>query len=147
MALPTLHGTGRCTGDPEMRFAQSGTAVCTVNLAFNSRKRDEQGNWVDGDTMFIRGTAFQQLAEDMAESLEKGTEVVVSGRVKLDQWEDKETGNKRSAPSLLIDAIGPNLRSATARVSKVERSGSSGDAWNSAPSANGGGAFSDDPPF
>lgn len=155
MSLPTMSGVGRLTEDPTLRFAPSGTAVCTVNIAFNSRRQNPQTKeWEDGDSMFIRATAFKELAESMAESLTRGCEVVVSGRLKLDRWEDKE-GAKRSAPSLLIDAIGPSLRYATAKVNKVDRSGGGGfggakaqesDPWGSAPPAGGSG-FDSEPPF
>jgi single-strand DNA-binding protein len=156
MSLPTLSGVGRLVEDPQLRFAQNGTAVCSVNLAFNSRRKNAAGEWEDGDSMFVRGTAFKEMAELMAESLTRGCEVVVSGRLKLDRWEDKE-GAKRSVPSLLIDAIGPNLRYASAKVSKVDRSGGGGfgggaktapadDPWGSAPPATGAG-FADEPPF
>lgn len=154
MSLPNLSGVGRLVEDPQLRFAQSGTAVCSVNLAFNSRRQNPQTReWEDGDSFFVRATAFKELAESMAESLTRGCEVVVSGRLKLDRWEDKE-GAKRSAPSLLIDAIGPNLRYATADVRKADRSGGFGggksapadDPWGSAPSA-GSGSFADEPPF
>jgi single-strand DNA-binding protein len=121
MTLPSLSGVGRLTQDPELRFAPSGVAVLTVNLAFNSRRKDESGTWVDGDVFFVRGTAFKQLAENAAECLIKGVEVQVSGRLKTEQWQDKQTGEKRSAVALLIDSIGPNLAYATASVRKVER--------------------------
>lgn len=147
MALPTLHGVGRLTADPELRFSQSGTAVCSMQLAFNSRKFNKQTNeWEDGDVLFIRGTLFHQEAENASETYSRGMEVVVSGRVKLDQWEDRETGQKRSAPSLLIDAIGPSTKSATARVNKVDRGGS-GAAWGSAPAGQRAGGAADKPPF
>ena len=152
MALPTLHGVGRITVDPELRFAPSGVAVCSLNLAFNSRKFNKQTNeWEDGDVLFIRGTLFRQEAENAAETYAKGMEVIVSGRVKLDQWEDKKTGEKRSAASLLIDSIGPSTKYATAQVRKVDRQGvpespSGGDPWGSAPAGSGGG-FADEPPF
>lgn len=155
MSLPNLSGVGRLVEDPSLRFAQSGTAVCTVNLAFNSRRQDPHTKeWVDGDSFFVRATAFKELAESMAESLTRGCEVVVSGRLRLDRWEDKNSGEKRSAPSLLIDAIGPNLRYATAEVKKAERSGGfsggkstpADDPWGSAP-PSGSGGFADEPPF
>jgi single-strand DNA-binding protein len=154
VSLPTLSGVGRLTEDPSLRFSQNGTAVCTANLAFNSRRKNAAGEWEDGDSFFVRGTAFKEMAELMAESLTRGCEVVVSGRLKLDRWEDKE-GAKRSAPSLLIDAIGPNLRYASVKVSKVDRSGGGGfgggaktadDPWGSAPPVTGAG-FADEPPF
>lgn len=155
VGLPTLSGVGRCTEDPSLRFSQSGTAVCTVNLAFNSRRKNQAGEWGDGDTFFVRATAFKELAESMAESLTRGCEVVVSGRLKTDSWEDKNSGEKRSATSLLIDAIGPNLRFATAKVNKADRgdrspkassAASQDDPWGSAPPAGSGG-FADEPPF
>lgn len=147
MSLPSITGVGRLTQDAELRFAPSGVAVCTVNLAFNSSKKDAAGNWVDGDSFFIRGTAFKQVAENIAETLKRGDEVVVAGRLKTDQWETRE-GEKRSSPSLLIDSIGPSLRYATAKVNKAARGGGGGssdaDPWGSAPQSGG---LSTEPPF
>ncbi|MER7278366.1 single-stranded DNA-binding protein [Dactylosporangium sp. NPDC000244] len=162
MSLPTLSGVARLTDDPALRFAPSGTAVCKVRLAFNSRKRDDAGNWSDGDSFYVDGVLFKQAAEHAAESLSRGTEVVVTGRLKTEQWEDKNGGGKRSAPSLLIDSIGPSLAFATAKVEKMQRSGaqSSGkgggsgfgggndDPWaNSAPAGGKQSSFDDEPPF
>lgn len=136
MSLPLLSGTARLTADPELRFASSGTAICKVNLAFNARRKDEStGHWVDGDTFFITGTLFKQAAENAAESLTRGVEVVVSGRLKTRQWE--QDGQKRSMPELLVDSIGPSLAFATAQVRKMDRSGGR--------AASGGGAGSNDP--
>lgn len=142
--LPTISGVGRLTQDPELRFAPSGVAVLTVNLAFNSRKLNRQTNeWEDSDVFFVRGTAFKQLAENAAESLVKGVEVHVSGRLKTEQWEDKNGGGKRSATALLLDSIGPNLSYATAKVTKANRSSEGGGSFGS--SGSGGGAPVDDP--
>lgn len=153
MSLPVLTGIGRATADPELRFANNGTAVCTVNLAFNSRRKNPSTQeWEDGDVFFVRATAFKELAESMAESLTRGTEVVVTGRLKTEQWEDRSSGEKRSAVSLLLDGIGPNLRYATAKVSKAERSTAASssapasDPWGSAPAASSAG-FDSEPPF
>lgn len=164
MSLPNLSGTGRLTHPPELRYSSSGTAILSVSLAFNSRRKDQAtGEWVDGDTFFVRGTAFKQLAESAVETLDKGMEVVVSGRLKTDQWEDRQSGEKRTAPSLLIDSIGPNLAYATAKVNKISRNsggfgerrptgtdgiqtnGDEADPWGSAPPA--GQPFDDVPPF
>lgn len=156
MSLPNMSGTGRLTAEPEMRFSASGVAVCTVNLAFNSRKFDKQANeWFDGDVFYVRGTAFKELAEHIVDSLSKGDEVNVAGRLKTDQWEDKSTGEKRSAVSLLIDSIGPNLRYATAKVAKASRSGEGGgfggqstpaaDPWGGSPAKSE--SFVDEAPF
>lgn len=127
MSLPTMHGTARLIDDPELRFgAGSGKAVVRVRLAFNSRKKDKATNeWVDGDTFFVDGKAFDQAAEHIAESLTRGMEVVVSGRLRTEKWESGQ-GEKRSAPALLIDAIGPSLARATAVVTKAPSAGSGG---------------------
>lgn len=151
-----MSGVGRLTGDPELRFTGSGMAVATVNLAFNSRRKNQQtGEWEDGDVFFVRATAFKQLAENVAETLTRGMEVQVTGRLKTEQWNDKHTGDKRTATSLLLDAIGPNLAYATARVNKVSRDGGGGrsrssgpvdDPWGSAP-ASSGPMDDSEPPF
>lgn len=142
MSLPTLSGTGRATADAELRIAASGTPVCKVNLAFNSRKKDANGNWVDDQVFFVTATAFKSLAEHVAETVTKGVEVVVTGRLATRQWEDKE-GNKRSTAELLIDSIGPSLAFATATVTKAPKDGGQqrGTAAANDPWA------SDEPPF
>ena len=122
MSLPTLNGTARLIDNPELRFSAAGKAVVRVRLAFNARRKDDSGQWVDGDSFYIDGKAFDQHAERIAESLEKGMEVVVAGRLKTDQWTNRE-GEKRSGPSLLLDAIGPSLRFATAQVTKAGAGG------------------------
>jgi single-strand DNA-binding protein len=148
VSLPNLNGVGRLVEDPQLRFSQNGTAVCSVNLAFNSRRQNPQTReWEDGDSFFVRATAFKELAESMAESLTRGCEVVVSGRLKLDRWEDKNSGEKRSAPSLLIDAIGPNLRYATADVKKADRSGGFGGGAKSPADDPWSGGGSEEAPF
>lgn len=155
MSLPTLSGTGRLTADPELRFAPNGTAVCKLNIAFNARRKNQQtGEWEDGDVFYINATAFKQLAENIAECLTKGMEVVVTGRLKTDQWETRE-GEKRSAPSLLIDSVGPSIAYATAKVQKLDRSSGGGgarrasadDPWATAAPAASGSTFDDEPPF
>lgn len=147
MSLPNLNGTGRLTADPDLRFAQSGTAVCKISLAFNARKKNPQTNeWEDGDTFFITGVLFKQAAENAAESLTKGTEVVVSGRMKTEQWNDKTTGDKRSMPSLIIDEIGPSIRFAQATIRKPDR-GTQGSSSAPADDPWAGSAVTDEPPF
>jgi single-strand DNA-binding protein len=159
VSLPILTGTGRVITDPELRYAASGGAVVRVRLAFNSRKKDPNtGEWVDDSTFFVRGTAFGQLAESIAESLTKGLEVVVTGRMKTEQWE--KNGEKQEGTSLLIDSIGPSLRYATAKVTKASgnRSGQPGNGGQSSggwggqsptadPWATQGASHSDRPPF
>ncbi|MFE9906449.1 single-stranded DNA-binding protein [Streptomyces achromogenes] len=117
MSLPTLTGVGRLTADPELRFTQSQKAVASVNLAFNSRRLNKQTNqWEDGDVFYIRGTAWERLAENVAESLAKGMEVIVTGEIRTESWE--KDGVKHERPALLIRSIAPNLAFAIAQVSK-----------------------------
>ncbi|MGW1267574.1 single-stranded DNA-binding protein [Streptomyces sp. NPDC002491] len=115
--LPTLTGVGRLTADPELRFTQSQKAVASVTLAFNSRRLNKQTNeWEDGDTFFVRGTAWERLAENVAETLAKGMEVLVTGDLRTERWE--KDGQKHERPALLIRSIAPNLAFAIATVSK-----------------------------
>ncbi len=152
MSLPAISGTGRLLDDPELRYGASGVAVCKVRIAFNSRKRQDDGTWVDDKVCYLDGTAFKQLAENIAEGLQRGVEVNVSGRLVTEQWENKE-GEKRSKVVLMLDSIGPNLAFATVKVAKMERSGGSGQqpggggrssARQSAPASAQGG-FDNDP--
>ncbi|MFJ8687391.1 single-stranded DNA-binding protein [Micromonospora wenchangensis] len=155
MSLPPIFGTARLLDDPELRFAPSGVAVCRVRLAFNSRKKnDTTGQWEDADTLFVDGTVFKQEAENVAESLTRGAEVVVYGRLKTEQYTTRE-GEKRSATKLMIDGIGPSLKFATAKPQKLARSsggqqGGGDDPWASGgavPTRTSGGGFDEDPPF
>ncbi|GGM26841.1 single-stranded DNA-binding protein [Micromonospora sonchi] len=158
MSLPPIFGTARLLDDPELRFAPSGVAVCRVRLAFNSRRKNpETQQWEDADTLFVDGTVFKQEAENVAESLMRGAEVVVYGRLKTERYETRE-GEKRSAMKLMIDGIGPSLKFATARPQKLARSsngqgnGGGDDPWSTgAPAASGarsgGGNFDEEPPF
>lgn len=158
MSLPTLSGTGRLIDDPELRFTPSGKAVAKVRIAFNSRKKNDQGEWVDDKVFFANGTIWGQEAENVAESLQRGIEVVVTGRLETRSYENKD-GEKRSVMELLVDSIGPTLRYATAQVRKMDRSKGGGqqaaggfeDPWASAAPASAdtsrSGGFSDEPPF
>lgn len=114
--LPTLTGVGRLTGDPELRFTQAGKAVASIPLAFNSRRKNDRGEWEDGDTFFVRGTVWERLAENATETLAKGMEVIVTGDLRTERWE--KDGQKHERPALLIRSIAPNLAFAVAQVSK-----------------------------
>lgn len=120
--LPVMHGIGRLTADPELKFTQSGLSFAKINLAFNSRKKDANDNWVDGDVFFVTGTLWKEQAENAAETLSKGMEVVVSGKLKTDSW-TTDDGVKRTATSMQIDFIAPSLRFATAVVTRNDRNG------------------------
>lgn len=145
---------GNLTADPELRFTQSGAAVCSFTVASTPRTFDKgTGEWKDGEALFLRCNLWRQPAENVAESLTRGTRVIVSGRLKQRSFETRD-GDKRTVIELEVDEIGPSLRYATAKINKVSRGGGSGgygaggsdDPWASAP-AGGGGSFSEEPPF
>src|SRR3954452_23164555 len=126
----TITMVGNLTADPELRFLPDGTALVKFTIASTPRMLDRQsGEWKDGDPLFMNCTAFRDIAEHIAESLAKGTRVIVTGRLKLSRWEDKETGEKRSAYGLDVDEIGPSLRFAQAKVQKMNRNTGKGDGF------------------
>jgi single-strand DNA-binding protein len=126
---------GNLTGDPELRFTPSGAAVAKLTVASTPRTLDRaSGEWKDGDALFLRCTAWRDLAEHIAESLHKGDRVIVQGRLKQENWEDKDTGGKRSAIVMEVDEIGPSLRFAQAQVT---RTGGSDSARSSGGFATG----------
>ena len=128
---------GNLTNDPELRFTPNGAAVASFTVASTPRTFDRQSNeWKDGDTLFLRCTVWRQAAENVAESLHKGTRVVVQGRLKQRSFETRE-GEKRTVVELEADEVGVSLRSATAKVSKSSRGGGGG---NGGPAGNGGGS-------
>lgn len=152
MALPTLTGTGRLTDAPELRFTPSGKAVCKVRLAFNSRRKNQQTQeWEDGDVFYIDGSVWGDEAEHVAESLDRGMEVVVSGETRTRQYETKD-GEKRTVVELNIRSIGPSLRYATAKVQKMARTGggfggAGGGPGAAAPSGPANNPWDSEPPF
>ena len=164
---------GNLVDDPELRFTPSGAAVANFRIASTPRTFDRQSNeWKDGDALFLSCSVWRQAAENVAESLQRGARVIVSGRLKQRTYETRE-GEKRTVIELEVDEIGPSLRYATAKVQKMQRSGGGGgfgassggsggggggggfdDPWASAQPANaasGGGrsssSFDDEPPF
>ena len=117
----TITVVGNLTDDPELRFLPNGTAMVKFTVASTPRVFDrESGQWKDGDPLFLTCTAWRDLAEHIAESLTKGTRVIVQGRLRLSRWENDE-GEKRSAYGLDVDEVGPSLRFAQAKVTKMTR--------------------------
>ena len=112
---------GNLVDDPELRFTPSGVAMAKLRLAVNRRWRSQDGEWQE-DTSFFTGTLWREQAESAAESLQKGTRVIVTGRLEQRSWET-EQGDKRSVVEIQVDEIGPSLRWATATVNKTARSG------------------------
>jgi single-strand DNA-binding protein len=160
---------GNLTDDPELRFTPSGAAVAKFRVASTPRYLDRQsGEWKDGEALFLTCNVWRQAAEHVAESLQRGTRVIISGRLRQRSYETKE-GEKRTVFEVEVDEIGPSLRYATAKVQKMSRSGGGGgggygaggaapsdDPWASATpaapaqadsSAGGSGNFNDEPPF
>jgi single-strand DNA-binding protein len=165
---------GNLTNDPELRFTPSGAAVANFTVASTPRTFDRQANeWKDGETLFMRCSVWRDAAENVAESLQRGGRVLVTGRLKSRSYETKE-GEKRTVVELDVDEVGPSLRYATAKVVKTSRGGGGGfsgggggggysgggggaggggnqsaeDPWATGPS--GGGAFAgstEEPPF
>jgi single-strand DNA-binding protein len=113
---------GNCTRDPELRFTPSGQAVATFGLAVNRRWRNRQTNEFEEAVSFFDVTAWQQLAENVAESVQKGTRVIVAGRLDQRSWETQD-GDKRSKIEIVADEVAPSLRWATASITKNERRG------------------------
>ncbi|HEX3906307.1 MAG TPA: single-stranded DNA-binding protein [Mycobacteriales bacterium] len=159
----TVTVVGNLTNDPELRFTPSGAAVANFTVASTPRILDKATNeWKDGDALFLRCSIWRQAAENVAESLQRGARVIVTGRLKQRSYETKE-GEKRTVVECEVDEVGPSLRYATAKVVKGQRSG--GQPSGGAPSYSGNsgagapanddpwatpapsGGFSDEPPF
>jgi len=160
---------GNLVDDPELRYTPSGAAVAKFRIASTPRTFDRESNaWKDGEALFLTCSVWRQYAENVAESLSRGTRVIVQGRLKQRSYETRE-GEKRTVYELDVDEVGPALRFSTAKLNKSSggaggggggRSfggggntggGSAPDApWASAAPAGasaGGGGFDEDPPF
>ncbi len=151
---------GNLASDPELRFTPSGAAVANFTVASTPRTFDRQSQeWKDGETLWMRCSVWREQAENAAESLTKGTRVVVTGRLGQRSWDDSKTGEKRTAVELQVDEVAPSLRYAQATLRRQQRSSSGGggfggsghaapdrDPW-STPAGAGGGFSSDEPPF
>ena len=119
---------GNLVGNPELRFTPSGTAVANFRVASTPRYKDTAtGEWKDGSTLFLTCHAWRQLAEHVAESLEQGMRVIVTGRLRQRSY-DTEGGEKRTVYELEADEVGAALSRATAKVTKVSRSNGNGQA-------------------
>jgi single-strand DNA-binding protein len=173
----TITVIGNLTADPELRFTPSGAAVANFTVASTPRTFDRQSNeWKDGDTLFLRCSIWREAAENVAESLTKGTRVIVSGRLVQRSYETRE-GEKRTVYELQVDEVGPSLRYASAKVTRTQRQGGGGgggfggggggfnggggggggfnggggqaqdDPWATPAGGGGAGGYSDEPPF
>ena len=129
---------GNITDDPELRFTPSGSAVANFTIAVNRRWKNPAGEWEDKLDGFFKCNCWRDMAENVAESLTKGSRVMVVGRLQQRSWDDQE-GNKRSAFEIQVDEVGPSLRWATASVQKSQRSAGQGASQGAGQSAGGGG--------
>lgn len=117
----TITLAGNLTADPDLRYTPAGVAVAAFTVASSRRVYDaDSGQWKDGDTLFLRCSAWRQLAEHSAESLRKSMRVVVTGRLRQSEYETTE-GDKRTVFEVNADDVGPSLRWATAKVAKSTR--------------------------
>ena len=126
----TITVVGNVTRDPELRFTQGGMAVANFGVAWNKRKQDGEE-----EVSFFDVTCFRSLAENVAESITKGTRVVVAGTLSQRSWENQD-GEKRSKVEIVADEVAPSLRWASADIRRNEFKGGGG------ASAGGGGGRS-----
>jgi single-strand DNA-binding protein len=150
--LPQITVRGRLTADPELRFTPSGKAVCNFTIAASERRKNPQTDeWEDGDKCFLRFSFWNEIAENICESLLRGQEVVATGQLYQRDYETKE-GEKRIAYEVKgRDIAAAVSRNATVRVSKIERGTTSepasDDPWGSAAPPAGDHGFTEEPPF
>jgi single-strand DNA-binding protein len=160
----TITIVGNLTADPELRFTPNGAAVASFTIASTPRMLDKATNeWKDGDTLFMRCSVWRQYAENVAESLTRGARVIATGRLKQRSFETRE-GEKRTVVEMDVDDVGPALKNATAKVSKVARggggfggdggfggqpapAGGGQDPWAGQQSGAGSAGSYDEPPF
>lgn len=134
----TLTIIGNLTQDPELRFTPSGAAVANFTVASTPRTFDRQSNeWKDGETLFMRCSVWRDAAENVAESLTRGSRVIVTGRLRSRSYETKE-GEKRTVVEMDVDEVGPSLRYASAKVTKTQRGGGSGGGFGGQQGGQGG---------
>jgi single-strand DNA-binding protein len=123
MADNTVTIVGNITRDPELRFTAGGKGIASFGLAVN-RRYQQNGEWQE-KVSFFNVTAWDQLGENAAASLTKGTRVIVTGRLEQREYETQQ-GEKRNVVEIVADEIGPSLRWATATVERTQRASSDG---------------------
>ena len=130
---------GNLVADPELRFTPAGQPVATFRIASTPRVMDRQTNeWRDGDSLFLTCNVWRQAAENVAESLQRGMRVIVTGRLKQRNYETKE-GEKRTVYEVEVDDVGPSLRNASAKVNRASRGGGEGGFGGGGGNRSGGG--------
>ncbi len=161
----TVTLVGNVTRDPELRYTPSGQTVATFGLAVNRRWQNRQTQEWEEQVSFFDIKSWAGLAENVAESVQRGTRVIVTGRLEQRSWET-DNGDKRSKVEVVADEVAPSLRWATATVQKIERQaggntggstggsnqgsnqgGSNQGGGGSRPAANEASSYSDEEPF
>ena len=136
---------GNITRDPELRFTNTGQATASFGLAVNRRWQNRQTQEWEEATSFFDVVCWREMAENAAESLTRGSRVIVTGRLEQRSWETPD-GDKRSKVEVVADEVGPSIRWATAQVTKNERQstggGSGGGGARNGPPSGGGGQSS-----
>lgn len=126
---------GNIVADPELRYTPNGAAVANFRVASTPRRYDQQaGQFVDGEPLFLTCNVWRQPAENVANSLNKGDRVIVTGRLRQRSYEDRN-GERRTVFEIEVEEVGPSLRFATAEINKAYRGGGQGG------NAGGGGGF------
>ena len=145
----TMSIKGRAGSDGELRFTPSGVAACSFSVADTPRKKDQSGNWVDaGPTLWQRVQVWGPEAEKAAEEVRKGSLVTVSGRVKADEWQDKQTGETRKSTTLVADVVYVHPPKDQQGGPRVQQNQAQPDPWGSQPGQQQGfGQADDSPPF
>lgn len=150
--LPEITVAGTLTADPDLRFTATGAAVANFTVAANDRRYDPAtGQWTDKGATFLRCSIWRQAAENVAESLTKGTRVLLTGVLRQREW-DTPDGDKRYAFDVDVTEIGPSLKWATATIARPTRTGPETNTHTGADSDTNAGADADrwgpdKPPF
>lgn len=136
----TITLTGYLTADPELRFTASGTAVANFTVATNPRRYDrDAGDYVDSEPLFMRCTAWKQLAENTAESFRRGDRVIVTGILRQRSWET-DAGDKRTSTECTVTDLGASALFAQVKIAKLTRT-------HAATTSAGEEPGTDEPPF
>ena len=139
--------------DPELKFGQgSGTAICKMRVVAADRRMNQQTKeWEDGDTLWMDVVCFKQLAENVVESVVKGDLIILTGKIKTEEWDDRETGAKRSKVAMVADTVSASLQFRTIPHGEPRRTQAPAPAAQAygaaAPSAYSQAPQEEEPPF
>jgi single-strand DNA-binding protein len=149
MALPRFAVDGRLAAEPELRFSQAGKAVARLRVVASDRRKNQNtGEWEDGDTLWLDVTCFDKLAENVCESVIKGDLILVSGKLRTEEWTDRDSNQKRSKITMVADSVAASLQFRQIPHGSSQRSGSRPEGLRSqAPVQQAYQADPNEPPF